>query len=286
MTKSRKPNASSDDNCRLPPLRLGELEGHQRGNRVAGREDARADPVGVADDERDRHGFTKGSAEAQHDAAYDGAARVGQDDTSHHLPRCAAEAERALLEDDRNRQKHVPHRRGDEGDDHYRQHHGRGEDTRIARCRAEHTRQAGDLTESGGEKWLDRMPDGRRQDEEAPHAVDDGRHGGEQLDGGADRPAHPIRRQFREEECDAKGEWHCHDEGKDRAHNCSVNRHQGAETLGDRVPSGRAQETQTKGTECRQAAFEQQHDDAAEQNKHENAGGVGSHREYAVARAV
>ena len=53
----------------------------------------------------------------------------------------------------------------------------------------------------------------RREDEEAPHAVDDARHRGEQLDGGRHGPLEPGRAELREEDRDAEGERDADDEG-------------------------------------------------------------------------
>ncbi len=52
-----------------------------------------------------------------------------------------------------------------------------------------------DLHESGEE---------RREDEQAPHAVDDARHRGEQLDGRRDGPLEPGRAELRQEDRDAE----------------------------------------------------------------------------------
>ena len=62
-----------------------------------------------------------------------------------------------------------------------------------------------EIGKEGDHRGFDRLAHDRHDDEEAPHAVDDGGHSGEQFDGGANRPAHPLRRQFGEIEGDAEG---------------------------------------------------------------------------------
>ena len=50
--------------------------------------------VRVADDEGHRHGFAKRAAEAEHDAADDADARIGDDDVARSLPRSCSRCRR------------------------------------------------------------------------------------------------------------------------------------------------------------------------------------------------
>ncbi len=78
---------------------------------------------------------------------------------------------------------------------------------------------------------LDIRPHDGHQHEEAPHAVDDGRHGGQKFDRRAHRPAHPGGRQFGQEEGDPEGERHRHDERQDGGNDRAIDRDRGAEVL-------------------------------------------------------
>ena len=60
------------------------------------------------------------------------------------------------------------------------------------------------------------MREQRREDEQAPHAVDDAGHGGEQLDGGRHRPLEPGRAELRQEDRDAEGQRHADHKGDQR----------------------------------------------------------------------
>ena len=112
----------------------------------------------------------------------------------------------------------------------------------------------------------------RRDDEEAPHAVDDRGNRGEQLDRGADRTAQPDRREFGEVERDAEGHRHGEDQRQDGGDDGAVDRHRGAEHFLDGVPGGGNQEQRAELAECGEPAQEQHDDDGAEQNQDECAG--------------
>ena len=63
--------------------------------------------VRVADDEGDRHRLAQRAAQAQHHAADDADARVGQHDLGDHLPGRAAQAVGGLLQHRRHGLEHV-----------------------------------------------------------------------------------------------------------------------------------------------------------------------------------
>src|SRR3954469_6569902 len=85
-----------------PGLAFPEFQCHDRGDGIARSEQCGGDAVGVADDEGDRHRLPQRPAEAEHDAAGDRDAGIGQDDALHHLPGRAAQAIGAFLEDRRH----------------------------------------------------------------------------------------------------------------------------------------------------------------------------------------
>ena len=132
---------------------------------------------------------------------------------------------------------------------------------------------------------LDVLRHERHDHEEAPHAVDDRRHGGQQLDRGADRPAQPGRRQLGQEEGDAEGQRHRQDQGQHRGHDGAVDRAPPApKTSVTGSHSVGPEEAGAEGAEGRQPAEEQLDDDRAEQHQHEDAGARHSAGEDGVAR--
>ena len=95
----------------------------------------------------------------------------------------------------------------------------------------------------------------RRQNEQAPDAVDDARDRGQQLDQGADRPAQPGRAQLGQEHGDRRAPTGTRDHhGDQRGDKRTVDRRQRAEELLDRVPWLAPQKPEAEGLEGRQRA--------------------------------
>ena len=76
-----------------------------------------------------------------------------------------------------------------------------------------------------------------REHEQAPDAVDDAGNAGQQLDRDADRPAQPHRAQLGEEERDHEPDRHRDQHGDERGDERAVDRREGAELLGHRIPA-------------------------------------------------
>ena len=283
ITNRMKPSASSEESFRLPGLAFREFQRDDRGDRVARAEQRRRDPVGVADHEGHRHGLAERAAEAEHDPAHDRRAGVGDDDAAHHLPGGAADAVGGFLVHRRHGQEHVAHGRGDEGDDHDREHDRRGQDAGAERRALEQHADQRHVAERVGQHRLHVLGHERHDDEEAPHAVDDRRHRRQQLDRGADRPAQPVRRHLGQVERNPEGQRHRHDQGDDGGDDGAEHRHPGAEDVLHRIPVGIDQEEEAEGAEARQPADEQRDDDGAEQHQHEQPGGKRETPEDAVA---
>ena len=110
-----------------PRIRVGELIGdHRRDGRALG-EDRSLDLGGVADDEGDRHRLAERAAERQHHAADHADPRVGDDDVADDLEGRRADAVGRLLQHRRHRLEDVARDRGDERQDHQREHEARGQ---------------------------------------------------------------------------------------------------------------------------------------------------------------
>ena len=87
-----------------------------------------------------------------------------------------------------------------------------------------------------GEPGLDVFRHERREHEEAPHAVDDGGHGGEQFDRDAERAAERSRAGFGEEEGDAEADGPGDQQRKDGGDERAGDGGKRAVDLRDRVP--------------------------------------------------
>ena len=71
---------------------------------------------------------------------------------------------------------------------------------------------------------------------QAPHAIDDAGNGRQQLDGHTDGPLQPARREFRDHQGNPEADRNAHQQRDHRGDHRAVERGQGPELLGDRVP--------------------------------------------------
>ena len=251
ITNRMKPSASSDDSLRLPAGLSGNSSATIEAMVLPGPNSEVRDAVGVADDEGHRHRLAQRAAKPEHDAADHRDPRVGDHDRAHHLPGGAADAVGRFLVDRRHGLEHVAHGRGDERDDHHREDQRGGQDAGAERRACEQVLEHRDAVERIDDRragCIRAMT--RRDDEEAPHAVDDRRHRGEQFHRGADRPAQPGRREFGQVERDAERERHREEQRQDRGDDRAVDRHRRAEHLLAPDPSRRRPGTpgRTAGT--------------------------------------
>ena len=107
----------------------------------------------------------------------------------------------------------------------------------------------------------------RPQHEEAPHAVDDRRNAGEQLDGDGDRPAQPLRAELGQEDRNAEADRNRDQHGDERRDQGAVDGTERAEhrlRLRGRRPALRPEELEAEGLHRRPRADDQREDDAAE----------------------
>ena len=145
----------------------------------------------IADDEGHGHRLAERAAEAEHDAADHADAGVRQYDVARDLPGRAAESVGRFLENGRHGFEHIARNRGDEGQHHDRENEPGGEHADAIRRAREQRGENRYFSEHGDQERLHVLLKKRREDEQAPDAVDDTGNAGEQLDGYADRAAQP-----------------------------------------------------------------------------------------------
>ncbi|MPM40442.1 hypothetical protein SDC9_87083 [bioreactor metagenome] len=176
---------------------FGELIGQRRGDAVGSLEDRqRIQLVHVADHEGHGHGLAQRAAQAQHHATEHASLGVGQHHFPDHFPGSGTQAVGRFLEQRGRHFKHVAHHRGDERDDHDGQDDAGRKNTDTHR-RAGHQRAQ---IRHAAQQLLQRLLHISGQDgaehHQTPHAVDDGGHGGQQLNGRAQRALEPCGREF------------------------------------------------------------------------------------------
>ena len=103
---------------------------------------------------------------------------------------------------------------------------------------------SGVLAEHGLQRPLHPGGQDGPEHQQAPHAVDDRRHRGQQLDRGAQRPPQPARRQLGQEQRDAETDRHGDQHRDERTHQRAVDHHQTAVAVLHRVPLRAHQERQ------------------------------------------
>ena len=136
-----------------------------------------------------------------------------------HLPARRAERERRLLVQPRRLGEHLPRDRGDDRQDHDRQHDAGGEDRAAGhRGRAGEERQERQVLV---EPVVDR-DQVRRQRAGAPQAEDHRGHRGQQVDHVGDRHGQPAGRVVRDEQRDAERERHRQQQRQDRGQDRAV----------------------------------------------------------------
>jgi len=125
----------------------------------------------------------------------------------------------------------------------------------------------------------------RGEHEQAPDAVDDARNAGEQLNGDADRPPQVFRTDFSEEDGDAEADGNADQHGDEGGHDCAVDRRQGPEFLGDRVPALRGEEIEAESAPGGQRANHKRDHHACEDHQHGDGRSLRQDVEGAVADA-
>ena len=138
-----------------------------------------------------------------------------------------------FLQPRRHGQEHLAHHRGDERNDHDRQHDAGGQHADAERRPGEQRRRCmrPASPRCAIEPRIDVLGHERHEDEQAPHAVDDRRDAGQQFDRRGDRPAQPARRDFGQEQRDAETDRHRDEHRDQRGDQRAVDRHQRAELV-------------------------------------------------------
>ncbi len=240
----------------------------------------------VADDEGDRHGLAERAAEAEHDAADDADAGIGQHDVAHDFRGRGADAVGRFAQHRRHRREHVAHHRGDEGQHHEAEDDAGREHAQAQRRSGEKCADDGQLAQRRDQRRLHRDLQERRQHEQAPDAVDDAGDGGQQLDQRADRPAQHRRAQLGEKDGDPEGERNADEHGDERGDQRAVDRRPPAEILLDRVPGVAGQEAPAECAERRQRPRGECRDDGAQQHQHADGEDLGGAAERRVLKAL
>ncbi len=176
----------------------------------------------------------------------------GQHHLADHLPGRASRAVGGLLQHRRDREEDVAGDRGDEGQDHDRKDQAGGEDADAIGRSGEERGESRHIGEGVDQPGLQRLLEEGREDEEAPDAVNDRRDAGEQLNRRADRPARPVRAELGEEDGDADADRDADEHGDERGDHRAVDRGNGAELLGDRVPALRRDKAEAEGVQRRE----------------------------------
>ena len=169
--------------------------------------------AGDREDDRHRHRLAERAAEAEHRAADDRRLAERQDGHPDHLPAGRAERQRALLEPARRLREDLAGDRGDDRQDHHRQHEP-GDEHRAAGGRGGALEER-DEAEVVLQPLHAPAPTRRAEDEDAPEAVDDARDRGQQVDDVAERQSEPARRDVADEERHRDRERH-RDDDRDR----------------------------------------------------------------------
>ena len=192
-------------------------------------------------------------------------------DVAEHLPRRAADTVGGLLQHRRHGVEHVARYRGDEGQHHDGEDQTGSQNADPVRRSGEQSRENRKVSKRVDQKRLQGLLQERRENEQAPDAIDDARNAGQQLDGDADGAPQQWRTKLRQEKRDQQSDRDRDQHGDERRDDRTVDRRQRAEPLGDRVPALLEQEAQAKGFPSRHRADHQGNNDRAEED--EDAGG-------------
>ena len=112
----------------------------------------------------------------------------------------------------------------------------------------------------------------RREHEQPPDSVNDAGDAREQLDGDADRAPQPHRAQLGQKYCDEQADRNGDQHRDDRRDDGAVDRRNGAEFFGDRIPGVFVEEANSKRAERGQRTPYQRDDDTAKDDQHRDGG--------------
>src|SRR5262249_58537035 len=109
---------------------------------------------------------------------------------------------------------------------------------------------------------------------QAPNPIDDARNSGEQFDRNADRPAQPLRTKLGQEERDHQADRYREQHGDEGRNHGAVDRGQGAEDFGHRIPALADKKTEAERFQRRYRASDQRNDDRTQQDQDTYRGGA------------
>ncbi len=201
-------------------------------------------------------------------AADDADARVGDDHPAHHLPARAADAVSRLFQHRRDGVEHLAGDRGDEGKHHDGEDEPGGQHADAIRRPGEELIEHRNFAKGVDQHRLHIGLKEGGEHEQAPDAVDDARDAGEQLNGDADRPAQALGADLGQEDGNAEADGNADQHGDEGSQERAVDRRQGAEFLGDRVPALRSKEVEAEGAPSGKRAMHERQHDARENHQH------------------
>ena len=248
---------------------LAKFVGQNRGDRSARRKQGIGHAVGIANDKSHGHGLAQGTTQAQHDAADHTGLGVRQHHLAHHLPCGASQAISRLTQDGGRDLKHIAHHGR-----HKRQHHESQNDAGRQNAQtvggtAKQPAHQGHAAQHRLQRYLQEIGIHGREHKQTKHAVDDGRHSRQQLDGRAQWAAQPYRAGFSQKNRNAKGQRHRQQHGNTGTQHRTDDRYRGAKFLVDDVPLDVPQKMSAKFGECGPSIHKKRNDDAHQGDQHQ-----------------
>ncbi len=262
---------------------LWKFERDQRGYRVARGKERPADRIGVADHEGNGHGFTKGTAHTQHHATDHAGPRPGNDDPPHDLPARGTQPVGTLLEHGGHDSKHVTHDCRDKRRDHDRQYDTARQKAVAERCTVHEPANARHMAEMMTKEGLHMLRHEGHDNEETPHAENDGRHGSKKLHGCAHHTGHHRWRDIGQPEGGPEGQRHTDQNGDQRRTDRTENWRERTVFVGDRVPDIANDERRTEGAEGLAATECHGENEPAKRNKNQQGAGSDKQPKEAIA---
>src|SRR5579885_104248 len=253
--------------------RFGEFVGDRSRDRRSRRHDGSGDLVRVTDHEGDGHRLAERAAEPEHHAAQYARTAIGQHHIPDHFPSGRAERVGGFFQHTRRRLEHIARNRTDERDYHDREDQPRREHADAVRRTGEKVVQKRNTREQADDRGLHVALQKRRENEQAPDAVDDARDAGQKLDRDCDRL--PKRRRTklgnenRDPDADRNGNSH-RDQG---SHDRAVDRRKRAELFGNGVPALRGQKFEAESLKGGPGADDERKENAEQDGKDEKCCG-------------
>ena len=193
---------------------------------------------------------------------------IGQHHFAHHFPCGATQTIGRLAQDGRHDFEHVTHHRGNEGQHHEGEHNASGQNANAVHGTAKKRPDQRHLPQRGLNSRLPVLGKQRRKNKQAEHAVNDGRHRRQQLDGRAQRAAQGHRAVLGQEQRNAKRQRHRNQQRNGGTGQRAKNGNGSTKLFVDDVPLDAPDEFEAKLLKRRQGIGKQRHDDAQQCEQH------------------